>query len=67
MKGQTQKEMKQDVNSKRDEEKQEVMRKGRKKNRRKKISKCFVSREIHFLKYGRVFLFREGKKEIALI
>ena len=32
IKDQTKKEMKQDVNSKRDEQKQEVMRKGRKKN-----------------------------------
>ena len=41
MKGQTQKEMKQDVNSKRDEEKQEVMRKGRKKNLMKENLKMF--------------------------
>ena len=55
--------MKQDVNSKRDEQKQEVMRKGRKKNLMKENLKMFCfEREIYFLKYGRVFLFREVKK-----
>ena len=48
MKGQTQKEMKQDVNSKRDEEKQEVMRKGRKKNLKENLKMFCFERDSFF-------------------
>ena len=57
MKGQTQKEMKQDVNSKRDEEKQEVMRKGWKKNLMKENLKIFCFERDSFFKIRKSFSF----------
>ena len=57
MKGQTQKEMKQDVNSKRDEEKQEVMRKGWKKNLMKENLKMFCFERDSFFKIRKSFSF----------
>ena len=52
--------MKKEVNAKRDEQKQDVMRRGwKKKLVRKQNKKKFCFERDSFLKYGRVFL-KEG-------